>query len=316
LMSRLKNDDIAVTELSSFQLQAAKRSPEVAVITNITPNHLNWHTDMEEYTEAKKHIFASPQCKALVTNAENEITAAFARLSLQVTLFSSLRRPEDGARRIWLEDNSIKYENEQGQTFLLLDDTAKVLLPGKHNLENYMAACGAALACGYTPKEVAAAMEKTAPSFGGVEHRLELVREFNGVKYYNSSIDSSPMRTTAALSTFPDRKSILICGGADKKIPFDLLAETLSVKARAVVVTGQAAPQILAAIESCPACRENGLEVIHVPDFDGAVNKAKEIARAGERVLLSPACTSFDAFPNFEVRGRHFKELVNAFDNN
>lgn len=342
LTRELRECDIAVCELSSFQLQRAERSADVAVITNLSPNHLNWHTDMDEYVHAKTNIYRHGECKTLVTNSENAICAELAKKLIaqssasevsanrffatlendglrtesegscaktRVTLFSSDKRPESGNDRIWLEGGIIYYEAE-GKTPFALFDEKEILLPGKHNRENYMAACAATVACGYSPETVKEAMANIAPVFGGVEHRLELVREKDGVRYYNSSIDSSPTRTAAALSTFKDKNSILICGGSDKNIPFDPLAENLNLKAKAVVLTGEAGPKIDAALERCPLTAASGLIIVREPDFDKAVYSACALAAEGDRVILSPACASFDAFPNFEVRGRHFKELV------
>ncbi len=321
LTRELNERDIAVCELSSFQLQRAERSTDVAVITNLSPNHLNWHTDMDEYVAAKTNIYRRGECKTLVTNAENAICAELAEAlssssasegscaRTRVTLFSSDSRPEKGDDRIWLRDGVIYYEAEGKEPFALINE-AEILLPGKHNRENYMAACAAVIACGYSPETVKMAMANIAPVFGGVEHRLELVREKNGVRYYNSSIDSSPTRTAAALSTFGDKNSILICGGSDKNIPFAPLAENLNLKAKAVVLTGEAGPKIGAALDCCPFTKTSGLIIVREPDFDRAVYAASALASEGDRVILSPACASFDAFPNFEVRGRHFKELV------
>ena len=339
LTKELTEKDIAVCELSSFQLQRAERSTDVAVITNLSPNHLNWHTDMDEYVAAKTNIYRHAECKALVTNAENAICASLAKAlsssseesanrffatlendglrtasegscaSTRVTLFSSNKRPVGGDDRIWLEGGVIYYEAE-GEKPIEIIAEGDILLPGKHNRENYMAACAAVIACGYAPETVKKAMAEVAPTFGGVEHRLELVRELNGVRYYNSSIDSSPTRTAAALSTFKDKNSILICGGSDKNIPFDPLAENLNLKAKAVVLTGEAGPKIDAALEKCPLTATSGLIIVREPNFDRAVYAASALAKEGDRVILSPACASFDAFPNFEVRGRHFKELV------
>jgi UDP-N-acetylmuramoylalanine--D-glutamate ligase len=266
---------------------------------------------MDEYVAAKTNIFRHKECKALITNAKNALCAelAAAEKRATVTLFSSEKRPEGGCCRLWLEDGVIYAQCEDNEPVAIINE-ADILLPGKHNRENYMAACGAVIACGFAPEAVSKAMKAVAPTFGGVEHRLELVREKDGVRYYNSSIDSSPTRTAAALSTFKDNNSILICGDSDKNIPFAPLAENLCKKAKAVVLTGEAGPKIGKALEECPLTAESGLIIIKEPLFDDAVRAASKIAVAGDRVILSPACASFDAFPNFEVRGRHFKELV------
>ncbi len=314
-LPRLTKEDFICAELSSFQLMTFTAfSPEVAVLTNLSPNHLNWHTGMEEYAGAKENIFRHPPCRALVTNAANATTAAIAaraQQDLPVTLFSSAGRPAGGARRIWLEGGDVLTE-AGGVPFCLFRDVSRIRIPGLHNVENYMAAAGAVLASGFSEETAAAALAAVAPSFGGVEHRMEFVRRLSGVDYFNSSIDSSPTRTAAALSSFADRKSVLICGGSDKHIPFDSLARTLAAHAKAVVLTGETMGKIAAAIDASPEAKTSPLRVFCEPDFALAVKKAASLAEPGERVILSPACASFDAFPNFEVRGRRFKELVLA----
>ncbi|MBQ7172095.1 MAG: UDP-N-acetylmuramoyl-L-alanine--D-glutamate ligase [Clostridia bacterium] len=311
----LTEEDFICAELSSFQLMSFTAfSPEVAVLTNLSPNHLNWHTGMEEYAAAKENIFRHPPCRALVTNAANETTAAIAARAekdLPVTLFSSAGKPAGGARRIWLEGGDILTEAE-GKTAVLFSGVSRIRVPGVHNIENYMAAAGAVLASGFSGETAAAALGAVAPSFGGVEHRMEFVRRLRGVDFFNSSIDSSPTRTAAALSSFPDKKSVLICGGSDKHIPFDSLARTLAARAKAVVLTGETGEKIAAAIEASPEAKASSLRVFREPDFARAVQKAASLAEEGDRVILSPACASFDAFCNFEERGRRFKELVLA----
>ena len=188
-------------------------------------------------------------------------------------------------------------------------DAADIILPGRHNIENYMTAIG--LTLGLVPATVYPDVAKT---FGGVEHRLEFVREFEGVKYYNSSIDSTPTRTAAALSALT-KKPVIICGGYDKKIPFEPLAESLCRSAKAVVLTGATAGKIKKAIEECPEFPSSGLAVFEAAGFEDAVISAKNAACPGDIVLLSPACASFDAFRNFEERGRRFKEIVLSFKN-
>ncbi len=304
--------DIAVVELSSFQLQTATRSPSRAVVTNITPNHLNWHTGMEEYTEAKCNIFRHEPISHVTFNAENDMTLSLARnCGLPVTLFSSLAgsygdtvKGIEGACAIFEREGVIYFSD--GSTEEEIIRTSDIKLPGRHNVENYMAAIS--ITRGYASKE---SVKEVARSFGGVEHRLELVRVLGGVKYYNSSIDSSPTRTAAALSALSERP-IVICGGYDKNIPFEPLAGALIDRARAVVLTGATAPKILAALEAA-GCRDSGLEVLLAPDFREAVEAARGIASDGDTVLLSPACASFDAFRNFEERGNIFKDIVNSF---
>lgn len=316
-LSDMTADDVAVAELSSFQLFTMSKSPRRAAITNITPNHLNWHTDMDEYIAAKCHIFRGSDCEHLVTNAENEITARLAgQYTGPLTLFSSRKtcyeqfypaiRPNGGENYAIYERDGIIYHSD-GQKETPLLKTADILLPGRHNVENYMTAMGLCLGCVSTDT-----FRKVATTFPGVEHRLEYVCTANGVRYYNSSIDSSPTRTAAALSALRE-KPIVICGGYDKHIPFAPLAAALIARAKAVVLTGATASAIEAALHAHPDFSDAHLPVCREEDFDHAVLTARDLACPGDTVLLSPACASFDAFPNFEVRGNHFKELVRSF---
>ena len=312
LVFEMKEDDVAVVELSSFQLQTMRRSPYRALITNVTPNHLNWHTDMQEYIDAKCNIFASSGAEMLVLNAENEITRGIAENSgLKLTCFSSKRESyndivpsgKNGAKAIYEKDGVIVIDD--GETVTPIINVDDIILPGRHNVENYMSAI--ALTDGLVSRET---VEKIAKSFKGVEHRLEFVREVNGVKYYNSSIDSSPTRTAAALGALKI-KPIIICGGSEKGVAFDTLAIDLCTRTKAVVLTGQSALNIFSEIERCPLYDREKLTVKHIPDFDDAVKAAAALSESGDIVLLSPACASFDRFRDFAHRGNYFKELVN-----
>ncbi len=315
----MTKDDFSVLELSSFQLMNISVSPDVAVITNISPNHLNWHIDMAEYTEAKMRIFSKEQgCRRLVINADCKalVSAVESKApDIEIFAFSSSKHSFsevsastvlDVSAAIYINDNGvIVFDNGKNCVPVLPTDVVK--LPGRHNLENYMAAIGATY--GYVNNDI---IIKTASEFGGVEHRLEFVRELDGVKYYNSSIDSSPTRTAAALSAL-NKKPIIICGGSDKHIPFAPLAESLCKMAKAVVLTGEAGPKIKAALLDCDLLADSGLILIENPSFEGAVKAARSLAGNGDIVLLSPACASFDAFKNFEERGKTFKNIVNGF---
>lgn len=309
----MTEDDVAVVELSSFQLQTMKQSPERAIITNITPNHLNWHADMDEYIAAKRNICSHEGIGLLVTNAENTITSEIAKESdLPVTYFSSKRRAYRDIVRDGTKNATAVYD-EGGVIFF--DDGCEredvlrvgdILLPGRHNVENYMAAI--AITRGLVSKET---IREIATTFGGVEHRLELVREKDGVKFYNSSIDSSPTRTAAAISALP-KAPIIILGGEDKHVPFDGLALDVCRRTKAAVVTGVSAPKILEAIYNCPEYSEEKVTVKHVNGFYEAVIAAAKLAESGDIVLLSPACTSFDCFRDFAERGNYFKEIVRS----
>ncbi len=326
-LCEMNEQDRAVMELSSFQLMTVKAAPLYAAITNLAPNHLDWHTDMEEYLAAKKRIIGK-NTRRLVTNAECSVTAELAAELIRrkkageqglpaVFLFSSKRSSfaelfpngsSDEDRAIYEKEGKLLLSDGRTEQFLL--DTASIRIPGRHNIENYMTAIG--LTYGKVDQSVYA---QTAESFFGVEHRLELVRTLHGVDYYNSSIDSSPSRTAAALSALEGRDMVVICGGYDKKLPFAPLAEALCRHARAVVLTGATAEKIRDALLACPDYKE-GCPAFHlVPDFAEAVLTAKGLAHEGGCVLLSPACASFDAFRNFAHRGNTFRTLVQGLEN-
>lgn len=300
----MKDEDICVLELSSFQLFTMKKSPERAVITNLSPNHLDWHKDMNEYVDAKTNIYKNGALR-LITNANNEICKnLIVNTECDIFLFSAQitkNEIEEYNNIYYLEKDCICYKSNAIVESIL--DTKTILLPGNHNIENYMAAI--ALTDGLVSKK---SIESVAQKFVGVEHRLEFVRELDGVKYYNSSIDSSPSRTAAALSALT-QKPIVICGGYDKQIPFEPLADALIERAKAVILTGATANKILNSINA----KSSNLTVYLETDFENAVNKAKEISKDGDIVLLSPACASFDAFKNFMERGNKFKQIVNDF---
>lgn len=296
-VEKMTKDDWAVLELSSFQLHTMKRSPDIAVVTNLSPNHLDYHHGMEEYVEAKKNIFLhqKPGSK-LVLNKNNDITRSFeaeAADGCEVLFFAD----DEG---VCERDGAIWYK---GERVLEISD---ILLPGHHNVENYMAAIAATY-----PIVGAEPIRELARAFGGVEHRLEFVREKDGVRFYNSSIDSSPTRTTAALSAFKE-KVIVILGGYDKQIPFEPLAKPLCEHCKTAILCGATAAKIRAAVENSPEYKASPFEMVDAQSFDDAVAKAAALAKAGDNVVLSPACASFDAFPNFMVRGNRFKELVRA----
>lgn len=313
-VKKMTEADYAIVELSSFQLKTMKQSPSRAIITNLSPNHLDWHTDMQEYVESKFNICRHGEVSRFVTNRDNEVAYGLSeRLSSGVTLFSShLSSYEDicgdrqGCRAVFERDGEIILSN--GTVERVMIKTSDIKLVGRHNVENYMAAIGVldGLVSGESVREV-------ARTFGGVEHRLEFVRQLDGVSYYNSSIDSSPSRTAAAVSAL-DRKPVIICGGYDKKIPFAPLGETLCRDVKAVVLTGATAEAIRAAIESTPGYKKSGLQVVMRPDFAEAIYAARDMAEDGDIVLLSPACASFDAFRNFEERGNVFKAIVNEME--
>ena len=294
--------DFVVLELSSFQLITMKRSPNVAVVTNLGPNHLDIHADLKEYIDSKKNIFLHQNVDdRLVLNFDNELTHGFAADAKCAVLPFSMR--EMSRNGVFLRENMIICAEENGEMPVL--DTRGILIPGAHNIENYMAAIAATR--GFVSSEN---VNRVAREFGGVAHRIELVRTLDGVRYYNSSIDSSPARTIAALGAF-DQKVILIAGGKDKGVPFDSLGPALKERVKALVLTGMTAEPIKLALERTDGY--GGVPEITVTEgFEDAVLEAQSLAKEGDIVLLSPASTSFDRFSNFEERGNKFKEIVNG----
>ena len=312
-VEQMSENDFAVVELSSFQLQTMRKSAHRAAITNVTPNHLNWHTDMAEYTDAKTNIYRHAPCQMLVANAENEITQTLGKaFDRPVCWFSSVRTaPSDFQDLCRQQDRAVYLSNGcvtlwDGKKEIPLLDRQRIILPGTHNLENYMTAI-ALCSKWVTPDTI----DAVASSFGGVRHRLERVRVLDGVTYYNSSIDSTPTRTAAALSALDPARPIVICGGYDKHVPFEPLAESLYQHAKAVVLTGATADAIFAALSRRAEANQKNLPIYRESDFECAVRKAHSLAIAGDSVLLSPACASFDAFRDFEERGDRFCEIVN-----
>ena len=308
-VTEMTEDDFAVVELSSFQLcdLSPDAVPHRACVTNITRNHLNWHVDMAEYTLAKTRIYDGTRCTRLVTNADNNITATLAAQEQNkraVIRFSTKQTPDGTALSV---KNGVIMLTEKGQDTPLLS-VCDILLPGEHNVQNYMTALGLVHDL-VTPEAIRA----VATTFAGVEHRLERVRTLRGVTYYNSSIDSTPARTAAALSAIhPNIPIVAICGGYDKNSDYAPLASALIARVRAVVLTGATADKIFATLQACPDYDPARLTVAKEPDFEAAVHATASLAKEGDAVLLSPACASFDAFPNFEVRGQTFKRIVSA----
>ncbi|MCD8050266.1 MAG: UDP-N-acetylmuramoyl-L-alanine--D-glutamate ligase [Clostridiales bacterium] len=299
---QMQPEDVAVLELSSFQLLTMDASPDIAVVTNLAPNHLDIHKGMEEYVAAKKNIFRYQAAdQKVVLNRDNAITNGFAAEAPgQVTLFSRQNPLDEG---VVLEDGVICVK-KAGETRRVLP-VKDILIPGVHNVENYMAAVAAL--DGLVEDDV---FRQFAASFGGVEHRIELVQVRNGVKYYNDSIASSPSRTIAGLRSF-HQKVILIAGGYDKHIPYDVLGPDLVAHVKQMVLTGATAGKIRAAAENAPGYDPEQLPICETENLAAAVQKAAELAQPGDIVILSPASASFDQFKNFMVRGNVFKQLVN-----
>jgi len=291
--NQIGDTDIAVVELSSFQLMDMQRSAHISVVTNLAPNHLDVHKDMDEYVEAKKNIFKfQGAADKLILNADNAITAGFTGNG--TTRFFSRKAKAD----ICLQGDMILRD---GKPVLNKND---ILIPGEHNVENYMAAMLAVQ--GLVEDAVICNVAKT---FGGVEHRIELVRVKDGVRFYNDSIASSPSRTIAGLRSFQE-KVLLIAGGYDKHIPYDVLGPEVCEHAKAVFVNGATAMLIKEAIEKAPSYKPGAPEIIVCEDFTDAVMKSSAYAKEGDIVLMSPASAAFDQFKNFMERGKYFKKLV------
>lgn len=290
----MKPSDYAVVELSSFQLMDMCRSPHVAVVTNLAPNHLDVHKDMAEYVEAKKNIFRfqGPE-DVLILNADNEITRTFAGNG-STRWFS--RRGK--TRGVWTENGTVYRD---GTPVL---ETKDILIPGVHNIENYMAAILAVE--GLVEDEI---IRNVAKTFGGVEHRIELVRVKDGVRFYNDSIASSPSRTIAGLHSFQE-PVLLIAGGYDKHIPYDVLGPEICCHVKKLFLGGATGPKIRAAVEAAEEYRPGCPEIVDCGDFASAVKAAADAAEPGDTVLMSPASAAFDQFKNFMVRGDFYKKLV------
>ena len=294
LTQQMTEADFAVVELSSFQLMDMRRSPSRAVITNLAPNHLDVHKDMQEYIDAKKNIYDFQDANGLlILNADNDITAGMVG---------------KGTTRFFSRQGKAVHVRQEGDMIFRGDepvlDVKDILLPGVHNIENYMAAIAAVE--GLVPDEV---IREVAKNFGGVEHRIELVRIKDGVRYYNDSIASSPSRTIAGLRSFKEQV-MLIAGGYDKHIPYDVLGPEICAHVKKLYLGGATGPQIRAAVESCPEYTPGHPEIEDCGNFDGAFYAAVRDAKEGDIVLMSPASAAFDQFKNFMVRGDYFKKLV------
>ena len=292
---QIKPTDYAVVELSSFQLLDMRCSARRAMITNLSPNHLDVHKDMAEYVEAKRNIYRyQDQNGILIVNADNDLTAS---MRGNGTTYAFSRQGKTGCRAVLVDG----YICVDGVPVLNAED---ILLPGVHNIENYMAAILAV--DGLVSMET---VRKVARTFGGVEHRIELVRVKDGVRYYNDSIASSPSRTMAGLRSF-SKKVILIAGGYDKQIPFEQLGVEICNRTKAVYLNGATADAIRTAIEKAPNYIPGSPVIVSCGDFEDAVHKACALADAGDVVLMSPACAAFDQFKNFMERGSFFKKLI------
>ena len=303
-LEQISPTDLAVLELSSFQLISMRCAPQVSVVTNMTPNHLDVHKDMPEYIDAKKNIYAHQDAfSTTVLGADNAITASFIpEVRGRCETFSLKTKVEDGA---YLRADGMLCRVQRGADLPIVHKD-EICLPGEHNIANLLAAI-CAVGDRVSPQTVA----QVARTFAGVEHRIELVRTLGGVKWYNDSIATSPTRAMAGLASF-SQKIILIAGGYDKNLSYEPLAPALTEKVKLLILMGATAGKIEAALRVCPAFSEGNPVILPAKDMADAVRLAHQHAREGDIVSLSPASASFDSYPNFEVRGRHFKELVSA----
>ena len=301
-LEEMTPEDIVVLELSSFQLMGMEISPQISVITNISPNHLNIHKDYEEYIDAKKNIFKYQNENGIVVlNYDNLITRNSGKeANCKVVYFSSKNKLEDG---VILDDDMIKECNNKLRRHIL--DTKNVTLRGTHNYENICAAIAATKSLVDIEDAV-----KVVQEFKGVQHRLELVREIDGVKWYNDSIGTSPTRTIAGLHSF-DERIVLIAGGYDKHLDYTPIAKPILEKVDSLILIGDTAPKIFDAVKEESEKQGKDIKIYMCDEFKNIVLVAKKVAKPGQIVLFSPASASFDLFKNFEERGNKFKELVN-----
>lgn len=303
-ISEMQPEDIVVLELSSFQLMNMELSPDIAVVTNISPNHLNIHKDYQEYIESKMNIFLHQNENGiLVINADNEITKDFYKYAKgKVRYFSSKQKLDNGVI-FDREDNIIKICEDGTRKHLVKQKNMK--LRGIHNCEN---ACAAICATLNLSKEDIT--RKTIEDFPGVEHRLEYIRTIDDVKWYNDSIGSSPTRTIAGLNSF-DEKIVLIAGGYDKHLDYTPIAKPIIEHVSKLILVGQTSGKIEKAVMEESEKVGVNIPIYKCETLEQTVEKAKEVSNEGEVVLFSPASASFDMFKNFEERGNKFKELVN-----
>ena len=301
-LNEIKPNDILVLELSSFQLMGMEVSPNISIITNITPNHLNIHKDYNEYIEAKKNIFKyQTENDLLILNYDNEITRNCKKEAISnVTYFSSKEKLENG---YILEKDIIKKCEDNVRMHIL--NTKDIILRGIHNYQNILAALAA------TEKLVDIDTAKeTIKNFKPVEHRIEFVKEVNNIKWYNDSASSSPSRTISGLNAF-DEEIVLIAGGYDKNLDYAPLAKPICQKVKTLILIGQTAGKIFEAVKKEADKENKHIDIYMCENLKESINLAKKNAKSGQIVLFSPASASFDMFKDFADRGNKFKILVN-----
>jgi UDP-N-acetylmuramoylalanine--D-glutamate ligase len=304
-VDNMKADDIAILELSSFQLDQMTISPNVAAILNITPNHLDRHGTMEAYTAAKARILGFQSEKDAAILGRDDKGAWILRNKVRGKLYTfSLEELEEGLNGAYLHDGLLNLRD--GNAYLPLILREKISLRGDQNVSNVLAAFAIGHAAGFPLDAMLEAVEE----FRGVPHRLELVRELRGVRWYNDSTATAPERSMAAIRAF-DEPIVLLLGGRDKDLPWEDLMRLVRERVDHVVLFGEAAEKIQQTARTL-GLRENGSGVVRVQGLHEAVHKAAEIAESGDVVLLSPGGTSFDEFKDFAERGERFREWVQA----
>ncbi len=305
-IEKINKNDIAVVELSSFQLMSMRSGPDIAVVTNIGPNHLDVHKDMNEYISAKKNIFVHQNAfSKTILNFDNKITKDFyGECRGKTIFFSASKELNYGA---FIKNGVIYFKAGDKCTQVL--NAQDIKIPGIHNVENYLAAI-----CATIDEVNIDDIVYVAKNFNGVEHRIEFVRNFNSVKYYNDSIASTPTRVIKGTLSLFDRKIILIAGGYDKKVPFDAFGDAVVNKVSHLILLGQTADKIEKVVKNSSKYTEGNPEIVKVDNMAQAVNLAREIAKNGDIVALSPACASFGLYKNFDERGKHFKSLVSLLE--
>ena len=305
-IEEIKPSDFAVVELSSFQLISMRKSPDIAIVTNLAPNHLDIHKDMQEYIDSKKNIVLHQNAfSKAVVNLDNDIANGFSEaVRVQLCKFSVKEKLGNGA---YLDGTTICYSDYGKVTKIM--DISDIRIPGMHNVENYLAAISAVWGIVDTDTIV-----KVAKEFGGVAHRAEFVREYRGVKYYNDSIASSPTRTAFGTLSLYDFKITIIAGGYDKHIPYEPLGPVINDKVKTLILLGDTAPKIEDAVKNADDYNAGEIKIINVTNMEEAVAAAVENTAEGDIVSLSPASASFGLYRNFEERGNHFKSIVNGLE--
>lgn len=302
-LPEMKAEDIVVLELSSFQLMEMNVSPSISVITNITPNHLNIHKDYEEYIDAKKNIFKyQDENGILILNYDNEITRECGKEAIgKVIYFSSQEKLENG----YIVDEGVIKECEDGiRKHIMECKSAK--LRGIHNYQNICTALAATKTLVDTEKAI-----ETIKEFTSVEHRLEFVRETNGIKWYNDSASSSPTRTISGINAFAGEEIILIAGGYDKNLDYTPLAKPVVDNVKALILMGQTSNKIFDAVSLEMEKQNKNIKIYMCDSLQEVINTARKIANSGDTVLFSPGSASFDMFKNAYDRGNQFKKMVN-----